>query len=181
MGSISNMGNPAGVKRDFGALEKRRYEAIRLLEKQDLNQSEVARRVQVCDQTVSRWAEQAREGGREILKGGRPGRKPEMTDDDRHRLQELLMEGPEKLGYETPLWTCSRVAHLIENEFDIEYHPGHVWKILVDLGWSCQRPERRARERNEEAIRYWRRVTWPDVKKRRKKRDARSSSSTKAE
>jgi len=175
------MGNPAGVKRDFEALEKRRFEAIRLLDKQDLNQSEVARRVHVCRQTVNRWAEQAREGGREALKSGRAGRKPELTDGNRQRLQELLMEGPEKLGYETPLWTCSRVAHLIENEFDIEYHPGHVWKILVDLGWSCQRPVGRARERNEEAIRHWRRVAWPAIKKKPKQKGARSSSSMKPE
>jgi transposase len=45
------------------------------------------------------------------------------------------------------------VAHLIDNEFGVEYHAGHVWKILNDLGWSCQRPVGRARDRNEEAIR----------------------------
>jgi len=175
------MGNPAGVKRDFVALEKRRLQAINLLEKSDLNQSEVARRVHVCRQTVSRWAEEYQSAGWEALKSaGRAGRKPELSEADRERLQELLLQGPEKLGYETPLWTCSRVAHLIENEFDVEYHPGHVWKILDDLGWSCQRPVGRARERNEEAIRRWRRVGWPAIKKKRKKKAARSSSSTKA-
>jgi transposase len=176
------MGNPAGVKRDFGALERRRFKAIHLLEKSDLNQSEVARRVQVCRQTVSRWAEELRAGGREALKSaGRAGRKSALTEADRERLQELLLQGPEKLGYETPLWTCARVAHLIENEFCVEYHPGHVWKILDDLGWSCQRPVGRARERNEEAIRRWRRVEWPAIKKKPKKKGARSFSSTKAE
>jgi transposase len=176
------MGNPAGVKRDFGALEKRRFKAINLLEKGDLNQSEVARRVQVCRQTVSRWAEEFRAGGREALKSAaQAGRKSELTEADRERLQELLLQGPEKLGYETPLWTCARVAHLIEDEFRVEYHPGHVWKILGDLGWSCQRPVGRARERNEEAIRRWRRVEWPAIKKKPKKKGARSFSSTKAE
>lgn len=176
------MGNPAGVKRDFKALEKRRFQAIKLLEKADLNQSEVARRLRVCRQTVSRWAEEFRTSGREALKGaGRAGRKPELTEVDRDRLQALLVQGPETLGYETPLWTCTRVAHLIENEFGVKYHPGHVWKILSDLGWSCQRPVGRARERNEEAIRHWRRVSWPAIKKKPKKKGARSSSSTKAE
>jgi transposase len=176
------MGNPAGVKRDFVALEKRRFQAINLLEKSDLNQSEVARRVHVCRQTVSRWADAFGAGGSKALQSaGRAGRKPELTEADRQRLQELLLRGPEKLGYETPLWTCARVAHLIDNEFGVEYHPGHVWKILDDLGWSCQRPVGRARERNEEAIRRWRRVEWPAIKKKPKKKDARSSSSTKAE
>jgi transposase len=128
------MGNPAGLKRDFVALEKRRFQAIKLLQKGDLNQSDVARRVHVCRQTVSRWAEEFQAGRREALKSaGRAGRKPTLTEADRERLQELLLQGPEKLGYETPLWTCARVAHLIENEFRVEYHPGHVWKILNDL------------------------------------------------
>jgi transposase len=175
-------GNPAGVKRDFKALERRRFEAVRLLEKGDLNQSEVARRVHVCRQTVSRWADEFRTGGREALqKAGRADRKAALTESDRKRLEELLLQGPEKLGYETPLWTCARVAHLIEDEFGVEYHPGHVWKILDDLGWSCQRPVGRARERNEEAIRRWRRLEWPAIKKKPKPKSARSSSSTKAE
>jgi transposase len=132
------MGNPAGVKRDFHALENRRFEAVRLLEKGDLNQSEVARRVNVCRQTVSRWADELRTGGREALKkAGRAGRKAALTASDRKRLEELLLQGPEKLGYETPLWTCARVAHLIEDEFGVEYHPGHVWKILDDLVFTC--------------------------------------------
>jgi transposase len=176
------MGNPAGVKRDFGALEKRRFEAVRLLAKSDLNQSEVARRVGVCRQTVSRWVEELKAGGKVALKrAGRAGRKPELSEADRERLQELLIQGPEKLGYETPLWTCGRVAHLIQNEFGIEYHRGHVWKVLDALGWSCQRPVGRARERNEEAIRHWRRVQWPAIKKKPKTKGVRSSSSTKAE
>jgi transposase len=175
------MGNPVGVKRDFTVLEKRRFQAASLLEKGNLNQSEVARRLRVCRQTVSRWAEEFRTGGKEALKGaGRAGRKPELGEADRKRLEQLLMRGPENLGYETPLWTCARVAHLIEQEFGIQYHRGHVWKILDDLGWSCQRPVGRARERNEEAIRHWRRVDWPAIKKKPKRKGARSSSSTKA-
>ena len=176
------MGNPAGVRRDLEALEKRRMQAIRLLERNDLNQSEVARRVNVCRQTVSRWVDEFQTGGKEALKkADRAGRKPELTEADRQRLQELLLKGPERLGYETPLWTCVRVANLIENEFGIEYHRGHVWKVLHDLGWSCQRPVGRARERNEEEIRRWRRVRWPAIKKKPKKKGARSSSSTKVE
>ena len=67
------------------------------------------------------------------------------------------------VGYQTPLWTCPRVAHLIEQGFGVEYHAGHVWKILVGLGWSPQRPVGRARERNEVAIRTWKRKTWPAI------------------
>jgi transposase len=76
-----------------------------------------------------------------------------------------LVAGPERLGYETPLWTCPRVAHLIEQEFNVRYHEGHVWKILVGLGWSPQRPEGRARERNGEQILHWKQKVWPGLKK----------------
>ena len=176
------MGNPAGVKRDFEALEKRRMQAIGLLEKNDLNQSEVARRLHVCRQTVSRWADEFKAGGKPALKkAGRAGRKPQLSQAERARLEEWLVKGPERLGYETPLWTCARVAHLIQDKFGVEYHRGHVWKLLVDLGWSCQRPTGRARERKEDEIRRWRRVRWPAIKKKPASKGARSSSSTKAE
>ena len=175
------MGNPAGVRRDFDALEKRRFKAMHLLEK-GLNQSEVARQVKVARQTVARWSQvRQSEGPNALKKTGRAGRKPQLTEGDRQRLIEQLTEGPEALGYETPLWTCPRVAHLIEKEFGVRYHPGHVWKILISLGWSPQRPVGRARERNEEAIREWKQKTWPAIKKKRASKGERSSSSTKAD
>ena len=175
------MGNPAGVRRDFEELEKRRFEAIRLWES-GLNQSEVARRIKVVRQTVVRWVAQYREHGKAALrKAGRAGRKPKLTQKDRQRLEELLLRGPEALGYETPLWTCPRVAHLIEQEFGVRYHEGHVWKVLVSLGWSPQRPTGRARERNEARIRTWKRRTWPAIKKKPARKGAPSSSSTKAD
>ena len=175
------MGNPAGVQRDFQALEKRRFTAMRLLDK-GLNQTEVARRVKVVRQTVARWLRQYRVSGTAaLLKAGRAGRKPRLSASDRQRLVQLLLRGPEALGYETPLWTCPRVAHLIESEFHIRYHEGHVWKLLVSLGWSPQRPTGRARERNEAAVAAWKKKQWPSIKKKPKKKAEPSSSSTKAE
>ena len=174
------MGNPRGVKRDFRALERRRFAALKLL-RQGYNQSEVARRVKVCSQTVSRWARTFSQQGEKALDAaGRAGRKPLLDEKQRERLIARLLEGPEKLGYETPLWTCDRVAHLIQEEFDVQYHSGHVWKILRQLNWSPQRPAGRALERNEPAIEQWKRKTWPDIKKKPKRKGARSSSSTKA-
>jgi len=168
------------VKRDFTELEQRRFEGLKLL-RQGFNQSEVARRVKVCPQTVSRWAKAVSEDGAKALRAaGRAGRKPLLDEKQRERLVARLLEGPEKLGYETPLWTCERVAHLIEQEFGVRYHAGHVWKLLRQLNWSPQRPAGRALERNEEAIVEWKRKTWPAIKKKPKKKAARSSSSTKA-
>ena len=92
-----------------------------------------------------------------------------------------LLEGPEKLGYETPLWTCTRVSRLIEQEFGVSYHAGHVWKLLRQLNWSPQRPVGRALERDEAVIRQWKRKTWPEIKNKPEKKGARSSLSTKAD
>jgi transposase len=161
------MGNPSGVRRNFETLEKRRFEAICLFERGE-RQSAIARQLKVVPQTVSRWARQYRAQGRAGLeKAGRAGRKPRLSAGDRQRLQELLLKGPERLGYETPLWSCPRVAHLIEQQFGVRYHEGHVWKVLVSLGWSPQRPEGRARERSEDQVRGWKKTVWPGLKKKR--------------
>jgi transposase len=173
------MGNPRGVKRNFVALEQRRFDAVRLFD-EDLNNSEIGRRLKVSNQTVSRWRKQHQQGGDAALRrAGRAGRLPGLNAGDRARLVDLLQQGPERLGYETPLWTCERVAHLIEQNFQLDYHPGHVWRILRQLNWSVQQPVGRALERNQVLIDEWKKQRWPEIKKKPKKRGARSSSSTK--
>lgn len=160
------MGNPAGVRRDFAKLEQRRFRALRLWERGE-KPSAIARQVGVVRQTVDRWLRQCRTQGKASLKkAGRAGRKPRRTVKDRQRLGKLLLRGPERLGYETPLWTCPRVADLVEREFGVRYHPGHVWKLLIGLGWSPQRPTGRARERSEAQIEHWKKKVWPALKKK---------------
>jgi transposase len=162
------MGNPAGVKRNFEALEKRRMKAARLLGK-GIHEAEVARRVGAHRQSVNRWAKQLEESGiAGLKKASRAGRKPRLSEKELKNIREALKRGPEALGYETGLWTAWRVADLIERECGVQYHPGHVWKILKQLGWSCQRPTGRALERNEEAIRQWKKKRWPELKKKPK-------------
>src|SRR5215471_14957225 len=121
------MGNPAGVRRDFEKLEQRRLEAAELL-RQGLHQAEVARRVGVHRQSVSRWAEELERGGKRALrKTGRAGRRPRLHPEDLLRIEKGLKRGPEALGYETSLWTSWRVADLIERECGVKYHvPAHV-------------------------------------------------------
>lgn len=164
------MGNPRGVKRDFAALEKRRFAAVKLFRK-DLNNSEIGRRLKVSNQTVSRWRMEYQNGGNFALRStGRAGRLPNLSETDKARLVRLLLDGPERLGYETPLWTCPRVAHLIEKNFGVDYHPGHVWRILRQLNWSVQQPVGRALERDEARIDDWKRKGWPEIKKKLKKK-----------
>src|SRR2546422_8911096 len=104
------MGNPAGVRRDFRALEQRRLRAARLL-KRGVHQSEVARQVGAHRQSVSRWAQQLEAAGLSGLrKAGRAGRKPRLGAEDRKKIERGLKRGPEAMGYETGLWTAWRGA-----------------------------------------------------------------------
>jgi transposase len=97
------------------------------------------------------------------------------------KIERGLKQGPEGLGYGTSLWTSARVARLIERECAVEYHPGHVWRILRYLEWSSQRPAGRALERDEVKIQQWEQKRWPEIKKKPETSGGRSSSSTKAD
>lgn len=156
-------------------------EAARLLQ-QGMSQSEVARRLGVHRQSVIRWDRQLAQRGRAGLKqAGRAGRKPRLNRAQLKQLEQALKRGPEVAGYAGGLWTTGRVGALIEELCQVRYHEAHVWRILRKLGWSCQRPTGRALERNEQAIRYWKKVAWPRIKKKPARRSARSSSSTRAD
>jgi transposase len=128
---------------------------------------EVARLVRASPSSVSRWKQSLEEGGMEALRAKRhPGRRARLRPEQKKRLEQVLLAGPRAAGFATDLWTLARVAQVIERLFGVGYHPGHVWYILRDMGWSCQKPERRARERDEAAIAAWRKDDWPRVKKK---------------
>src|SRR6202142_2392328 len=175
------MGNPRGGKGDLVGLGARRLRAARMFQ-QGESQAEIARVLGVHRQTVHRWSKQVEQEGRAALKkAGRAGRKPRLGTAELQRIGQELKRGPEVLGYETGFWTAPRGAGFIERGSGIRYHPGHVWKILRQMGWSCQRPVGRALERNEPSIRRWKKQRWPELKKSKKKRDEPSSSSMKAD
>ena len=80
-------------------------------------------------------------------------------------LERQLQRGPLAHGYATDLWTLARIADLIRKWFGVRHHPSHVFRLLRGLGWSCQKPEQRAKERDEAAIQRWVRADWPALKK----------------
>ena len=154
--------------RPFGsakALEARRRRAMALLA-QDRSLTEVARKVGCHASAVMRWRNAARRGGSTALRAkpvpGRPSRLGRRQID---RLVRLLLKGPLAWGYSTDVWTTKRIADLIAEEFGIRYHRDHVGRLLHRLKWSCQKPDRRALERNEERIEQWKREEWPRIKK----------------
>jgi transposase len=146
-------------------LERRRLRALALLD-EGLLPSEVARRVGVDRRSVRRWKAAARKHGEAGVRArDAPGRPPRLKLTQKRRLEGLLLKGPLASGFDTDLWTCPRVAEVIKQRFGVDYHVDHVGRLLHDLGWSPQKPARRAVERDEQAIRRWIREDWQRVKK----------------
>ena len=151
-------------------LERRRRQAVALLE-QGMKPAKVAKTVGTSRASVTRWRQVYEARGRDALKSKpHPGGTSRLTLAQRKGLIRLLLQGPRQHGYGTELWTLARVAEVIGVTFGVAYHPSAVWHILRSMRWSSQKPERRARERNEQAIESWRQQEWPRIKKRPKRR-----------
>ena len=128
---------------------------------------DVASAYQVDRTTLFRWRQRYdAEGEAGLQRRGGSGRPRKLTEMADEMWYEIVLQPASAFGFETDLWTLKRIAQVIRLGFGVSYHPGHVWKVLGHLGWSCQRPERKARERNEDAIKRWVRYRWPRIKKR---------------
>jgi transposase len=101
----------------------------------------------------------------EALKRRPRGRPSGLVDAQRRELMQALKAGALAEGFATDLWTLPRVGQLIERRFGRAYSESQVWRILVSLGFSCQRPSGRALERDETAIKRWKQIRWPVLKK----------------
>lgn len=160
-------------------LQRRRERAIALL-KEGIAPVDVAHRLGVDRRSVRRWnAAYRRDGMAGIVSKPTPGRPSALTENDRRRLERWLLKGACAFGYPTDLWTCPRVSELICDRLGIDYHVDHVGRLLHALGWSPQKPTRRALERDEAAITRWVKEEWPRVKKTPRAGTHSSSSSTK--
>jgi len=151
--------------RDFAAMKARRLTAARLFAR-GASQVAVAKALGVTRVSAHHWFHTWKAQGRGGLNGaGRAGRKPRLDAAQLATIERALRAGPRAQGFATDLWTLPRVAELIERLTDVRHHPGHVWRVLLGLGWSLQRPARRARERDERAIEQWKTQRWPQLKK----------------
>src|SRR6266852_6164279 len=128
------MSKPLRPRRDFNGLEDRRKQAGRLFTAGRLTQAEIARRLRVTRTSVHRWHTAWRRDGPTALRGaGRAGRRPRLERSDLQVLDRALRAGAATWGFPSDLWTLPRVARVIEEVTGVEYHPGHVWRILQDL------------------------------------------------
>jgi transposase len=141
--------------------EWRRLQALHLRQ-EGWRRWDVAEALDVTERSVSHWSAVARARGPQGLWSAPiPGRPPALSPEQRERIPEFLWHGAEAYGFRGPVWTCGRIAKVIEQEFGVAYDKGHVSRLLRQLGWSPQMPIRRASQRDEAAIERWRTGTWP--------------------
>lgn len=134
---------------------------------QKLATAQIAAALEADDQTVRRWRRVYNKSGRDGLRLNKhPGRPPLLREADREKLAELLLKTPAECGLDKYLWTTQLIAELIAREFNVRYHHDHVGVILGAMGFTHQKPARRARERDEAKIDAWRRETWPALLKK---------------
>jgi transposase len=131
-------------------------------------QKDIAAALGVSQGAVSQWLKRGREGGVDALKARpRPGVPAKLTAEQRAQVPELLARGAEAWGFRGDVWTCRRIADVIQRTLGVRYHPEHVRRLLQTAGWSVQQPIERATQRNEQAIEAWYTERWPAIKKKR--------------
>ena len=144
---------------------ERRQEGIRLLEKGQ-SQAEIARQLGVSPAAVCVWRRKLKKYGQESLAMQKAtGRPPSLTKADKAELEKILKAGAIAAGFESERWTQKRVRQVIEQKFGVHYHGNYISRLLHDMGWSVQKPETRAMERDEELIPAWLSKDWARIKK----------------
>ncbi|MEU9337141.1 winged helix-turn-helix domain-containing protein [Streptomyces sp. NPDC048290] len=143
-----------------------RVRAVGLFE-EGVSNTEIARAVGVCPQSVRRWRRVWEEGGASALRRrAATGRPPKLDDSQVEVVRVALERGAQAHGFEADLWTLERVGAVVERETGVVLSRTSVWRLLTDRpGWSLQRPERRAVERDESEIARWAAHEWPRIKK----------------
>lgn len=147
-------------------MEQRRQRAVELMQ-QGHDDVTIAQRLNTTRQSVWRWRKAyKRRGEKALAHKPVPGRPARLSHQQKRGLVARLVKGALVHGFATDLWTCPRIAQVIEERYGVRYHVDHIPRLLASLGLSCQKPERRAIERNEEVIRRWMQKDWPRIKKR---------------
>jgi transposase len=147
-------------------MAERRAEGVRLLETGEKSQAQIARELGVSEARVSVRHKKLREQGPQSLDARTAsGRPAKLSTTDKAKLAEKLKLGALAAGFPTEQWTQARVKKVIEQEFGVSYHSNYISRLLGSMGWSVQKPDSRAMERDEELILAWLKQDWPRIKK----------------
>ena len=159
---------PAGYQKK---LEQRRQTAVMRVVKEKKETAAVAKEIKVGQRSVQKWVKRYRQKGLKGIVATRiPGRPWKMTEKQKEKFRKILLLGAKASGFSSDLWTCPRVNRVMREKFGIQYHVHHIAKLLRSLGWSAQRPQHRAIERDEAKINHWKRYVWREIKKKPKEK-----------
>ena len=151
------------------------------LHDQGLSPDEIAPVLDRSHRTVEKWIQNAQKHGVEALRAkAHVGATPKLTSKQRDDLRRRLLAGAKAAGFDTDLWTCPRVRQLIQNVYGVTYHVDYLPCLLNALGFSCQKPQLHARERDPDTVNRWIARDWPRIKKKRAVTTRTSFSSMKA-
>jgi transposase len=169
------------AQRERDRLEVRRLRAAELFAA-GVSQAEVAHQLEVSAQAVSVWHARWQDGGTQALRSRGPsGPAPRLSDAELATVEQALLEGATAHGFVGELWTLERIALVIQRLTGVQHHPAHVWALLRHrLGWTVQRPKRRAAERDQAAIDRWVKERWPRILQTPNDAEPAWSSSTRA-
>jgi transposase len=143
------------------------------LAQQGWKQRAIGAALGVTEGAVSQWLTRARAGGVEALRHRpSPGTPPKLPRAQLAEVPGLLARGPAAFGFRGDVWTCPRIAAVIETHFGVRYTAAHVSRLVQQFRWTPQRPLQRATQRNEAAIERWTTERWPALKKGRPKQAA---------
>lgn len=163
--------------------ERQRRHAIRLraadLFEHGTPTVEIARRLRVSPRSVQRWHRAWKQGGTSALASTGPPAHPRLDTENQQRLETELAQGPTSHGWDDQRWTLARIREVIRTLFDVDYTLPGVWYLLRRMGWSCQQPAHRPKERDDAALQVWKKDVWPTVNRPRRPATPGSSSKTK--
>src|SRR5260221_9716350 len=153
------------MSRPYGSastLEQRRCQAVQAVQQGD-KVKDVARINGISTRSLYRWLQLSKQPDGLAAKP-HPGPATRLSHTQQQQLEQMLRQGAQAHGWPNQLWTTQRIAELILREFGVSLHHDHVGRFLRQrLQWSPQKPRRRARERDTEAIAYWKSETFPEI------------------
>lgn len=154
------------AERDGAYRVAKRLQAV-VLNAEGRTSGELAAVLKAPRSKISEWlARYQAEGIEGLLEGYRSGRPPELSAEQHQQLGDILESGPVAYGLDTGVWTSPMIAWMIEEEFGVAYHPGHVRKLLHTIGFSVQRPRRVLARANAAEQDRWHRRVYPQIKKK---------------
>jgi transposase len=145
--------------------EWRRLRAVELAKLGWLH-CDIAESLGVSQAAVSQWLTQARSAGTAGLRAHPHGGHGKLTAEQKRLLPDFLWHGAEAYGFRGDVWTCTRIAKVVEWELGVSFHKDHISRMLKAMGWTPQIPITRAIQRDEAEIQRWREQTWPELQRR---------------